>query len=122
MAKNESVFQAATTSVSQDDAVACHGEVVESSGIEPIPAGTTNGDTNSVQVNLQTSGLAFQVHTQMPVSSQIIDLAARVELLTAQLEQAQSQLQKSMHRIGYLEAQLEQQKQLVDHLCKQQEA
>jgi hypothetical protein len=100
----------------------------EESGAQPIEltvcdAGETArpDPTNSVQVNLQTSGLAFQVHTQMPQSNQIIELMARLDLAMSQLKETQLKLENAMQRIGFLEAQVMHRDQVIDQLCNQRE-
>jgi hypothetical protein len=114
MSDKESVLHVATSPVTEDIVV---GDRSEQAEIVMAPLQSSE-DNNSMQVNLQTSGLAFQVRTQMPVNNQVIDLSARVELLTTQLKDSQSSLSQSMHRIGFLEAQLLQKQELIDHFCQ----
>jgi hypothetical protein len=98
----------------------------DQTGAQPVeltvcdPSEAQRSDSNSVQVNLQTSGLAFQVHTQMPQNNQIIDLVARLDLVVSQLKETQLKLEGAMQRIGFLEAQVMQRDQVIDQLCKQQ--
>jgi hypothetical protein len=98
----------------------------DQAGAEPVEltvcdaSETSRPDTNSVQVNLQTSGLAFQVHTQMPQNNQIIDLVARLDLVVSQLKETQLKLETAFQRIGFLEAQVMHRDQVIDQLCKQQ--
>jgi len=113
MLDKESVLHVATSPVTEDVVSVDSGELAE---IIMAPSEAAQSG-NSMQVNLQTSGLAFQVRTQTPVNNQIIALSARVELLSAQLEDSQSRLRQSIQRIGYLEAQLEQKQELIEHLC-----
>jgi len=98
----------------------------EESGAQPVEltvceADAGRAESNSVQVNLQTSsGLAFQVLTQMPQSNQIIDLMARLDLVASQLRETQLKLENAMQRIGFLEAQVMHRDQVIDQLCLQQ--
>jgi hypothetical protein len=61
---------------------------------------------NQVSLHLQTGGLAFQLQTQ-PASLQVVELAAKLDLVTCQLKESQGRLESAFFRIGYLEAQLE---------------
>ena len=63
--------------------------------------------TNSLQLNLQTGGLAVQLRTQTSVTSQLVELSTKVDILSAQVQQANARLELAWHRVGYLEAKLE---------------
>lgn len=93
----------------------------EAEVIELRPANLTSPEleANRVQVNLQAPNLAFQVETQMPVSNQIIELSARLSVLSEMLDAAHSKLDNAMQRIGYLEAQVAQRDQIIDLLNRQ---
>jgi hypothetical protein len=54
--------------------------------------------------------LSLQLQTQ-PVSVQLIELAAKLDLTTSQLKESQTRLETAFFRIGFLEAQLEQKEQ-----------
>jgi hypothetical protein len=107
-----------TYSVSGEVEPLISGEVVDTSTEVLDIRSSEAAESGSVKVNLQTSGLAFQVHTQVPTNNQIIDLSARVDLLSVQLQECQSRLHEAMHKIGFLEAQLQQRDQIIDQLCK----
>lgn len=94
---------------------------VESVNITPVESADERAsDNSSVQVNLQTSGLAFQVQTQVPQSTMIIELNAKIEILAQQLVATQAKLEDALRRVGFLEAQVLQRDQVIDQLCKNQ--
>jgi hypothetical protein len=57
--------------------------------------------------NLQSSGLAVQIQTTMPVNLQVADLTSKLELVVCKLSDTEQRLDAAMRRIGFLEAQLD---------------
>lgn len=68
-----------------------------------------NGDviTNAVDLALRTGGLDFQMRTQTSVTAETIDLAARLDATTKQLNDSNAKLEAAMYRIGFLESKLQ---------------
>ncbi len=70
---------------------------------------------NSVQVHLQTSGIAVQVNTQSAMSK-MVELSAKYDLVSAQLKEYTGRLEASFYRIGFLESQLEERQKEIGAL------
>jgi hypothetical protein len=78
-------------------ATQCGTEVTESN----------NGSSSTMSFNLQSSGLAVQIQTTMPVNLQVADLTSKLELVVCKLSDTEQRLDAAMRRIGFLEAQLD---------------
>lgn len=91
---------------SHDDATVC----------ESVPDSVNQG--NSVQLHLQTAGLAVQLRTQSSVMSQLIEYSTKVDILSEQLQQANARLEQALRRVGYLEAKLEYKDLQIDVLLR----
>ncbi len=70
---------------------------------------------NSVQVNLQTSGIAVQVNTQSAMAK-MVELTAKYDLVSGQLKEYTGRLEASFYRIGFLESQLEERQKEIEQL------
>jgi hypothetical protein len=97
----------------------CAVEAVLFSPCTEAVAGAESSDANFMRINLQTSGLAVELQTQVAHSAPLIELNARAELLAVQLSQTQQKLEIAWQRIDFLEAQVQQRDQIIDQLCKQ---
>jgi hypothetical protein len=89
---------------------------------ESFPPGQDSFDSaNSLSLKLQTSGLAFHLQTRAPLSSQLVELTARLEVALERLAQMDDKLGHAFHRIGYLEAQLAQREREIARFQSDQE-
>ena len=77
---------------------------------------------NSLDLNLQTAGLAFQLRTRAPVSSQLVELTTRLEVALERLREMDGRLGSAVHRIGYLEAQLSEREREIERLQRQSQS
>jgi hypothetical protein len=77
-----------------------------------------DSQASSVQVKLETPGIAFEVNTHVATNNQIVDLSARLDLVLTLLSQSQGKLESALKRIGFLEAQVLQRDQIIDRLCR----
>jgi len=95
--------------------------IVDSASLDQLEVSRTpEASGGSVSVELQATGIALQVRTHLPTHSQILDLTARLDFATQQLNLAQQNLQNAFTRIGFLEAQLQQRDELIEYLSRTQ--
>jgi methylphosphotriester-DNA--protein-cysteine methyltransferase len=71
---------------------------------------------NSLNLNLQTDGLAFQLQTRAPLTPQLVALTTRLEVALDRLQETDGRLGNAIYRIGYLEAQLAEREREIEGL------
>ena len=92
-------------------------EIAEMERVEP-----DQSCLNQVDLHLNTAALDLHLTTR-PGNTQLVELAARAEVLMSLLNQTSDKLLSSMQRIGYLEARLDDaQKQIEAQALAQTQA
>ncbi len=77
--------------------------------------------TNSLNLHLQTQGLALQLQTRASLSPQLVALTTRLEFALDKLKETEDRLNTAIYKVGYLEAQLEQKNKEVSLLAEQRQ-
>lgn len=70
---------------------------------------------NSVQLNLEASGIVMQLHSQSPLT-QLVEVSSKLELVLSQYKECSNRLESAFFRIGFLEAQLEEKQREIEAL------
>lgn len=79
---------------------------------------------NSVQLNLEASGIVMQLHSQSPLTQlagllakvPLVEVSSKLELVLSQYKECSNRLESAFFRIGFLEAQLEEKQREIEAL------